>query len=177
MKNRTPLALAALVVGSAALVAGLALPATADPSADTTTTFTLDGGSLSITAQPDATLTNAPAGTTDISGSLGDVEVTDATASQTGWLASASSTEFVGTDFGSSSTAVTYDSGDVGSTGTSNAATEGATAIDGDGGAPVVSATDVSGDNTATWDPTLNVTMPAGALADDYSGTVTTSVS
>ncbi len=40
----------------------------------------------------------------------------------------------------------------------------------------VMAPTAVSGNNTASWTPTLNVTMPAGALADDYSGTVTTSV-
>jgi hypothetical protein len=40
----------------------------------------------------------------------------------------------------------------------------------------VVAPSSVSGNNTASWNPALAVTMPAGSLADDYSGTVTTSI-
>jgi hypothetical protein len=41
----------------------------------------------------------------------------------------------------------------------------------------VILPTAVSGNNSASWVPTLDVTMPASSKADIYSGTVTTSVS
>jgi hypothetical protein len=41
----------------------------------------------------------------------------------------------------------------------------------------VETATAVSGDNTATWNPTIVVTVPAGAVAGTYSATITHSVS
>jgi hypothetical protein len=44
-------------------------------------------------------------------------------------------------------------------------------------GGPVQVATDVNGSNTATWDPTIAVTIPANALAGTYSTSITHSVS
>lgn len=170
MRLRTPLVVTAV---AAAMIGGACLPAMAAPG-DTVTTFSLTGGGLSLTAQTSAALTDAATGTTGISGSLGNVSVTDARGGTTIWVTSATSTAFTG-DLGSSSTAVSYTGGTV---------TEGGTITVADGtaktltGTPlsVVAPTAVSGNNTASWNPTLNVTMPAGALADDYSGTVTTSV-
>ena len=42
--------------------------------------------------------------------------------------------------------------------------------------ASVATATAVSGNNTAAWNPTLDISMPADALACDDAGTVTTSL-
>jgi hypothetical protein len=50
------------------------------------------------------------------------------------------------------------------------------TAVDISGASAVVTATAVSGNNSATWTPTLDVTMPSTARAGAYSGTVTTSI-
>ena len=44
-------------------------------------------------------------------------------------------------------------------------------------GAPVVTGTAGVGNNTATWDPTLAVAVPAAAVGGAYTGTLTHSVS
>lgn len=171
---RTPLVIAAT---AAALVLGVGVPATsafAAGSGDTAATFTLTGGSLDLTVQATAALTDAAHGTTHVTGSLGLVNVTDGRGGVSGWDATAASTAFTGV-LGSSSTAVSYTGGTVDSIGSSTVNDGAATTLTADP-APVVSATAVSGDNSASWTPGLDVTMPAGALADDYSGTVTTSV-
>ena len=38
-------------------------------------------------------------------------------------------------------------------------------------------ATEVAGSNTAVWDPTITVTLPAQAVAGSYTGMITHSVS
>ena len=43
-------------------------------------------------------------------------------------------------------------------------------------GNTVVAGTAGVGDNGATWDPTISVAVPAGAVAGDYVGTLTQSV-
>lgn len=170
MNLRKPLVLAAV---AGALVAGSALPASAD---DTATTFSITGGSLAMSVQATAALTNAASGTTAISGSLGAVSVTDNRGGTENWNVSGASTAFTGALVGgSSSTAVSYTGGVVTETGTITVADGAATTLTGTA-VSVVAPTSLSGNNTASWAPTLDVTMPAGALADDYSGTVTTSI-
>jgi hypothetical protein len=44
------------------------------------------------------------------------------------------------------------------------------------GVAPSVTATGITGDNSATWDPTITVTVPGGMAAAVYSATITHSV-
>lgn len=164
---------ASLILGTA--TAGL-LVVTAGPAmaADTATTFELTGGGLALSAPATAPLTNAPAGTLTITGSLGEAAVTDSRGGTVAWTASAASTAFTGV-LGSSSTAVSYTAGVVAETGTITVADGIATTLTATP-ASVVAPTTLSGNNTASWTSTLAVTMPAGALADDYSGTVTTSV-
>jgi hypothetical protein len=41
---------------------------------------------------------------------------------------------------------------------------------------PTVTATGITGDNSATWDPTISVTVPGGMAAGVYSATITHSV-
>jgi len=76
---------------------------------------------------------------------------------------------------GSTSTAIAYTPGTPTEDGTSTIAAPAATALT-TTAAAVVTATDVSGNNTASWNPTLDVTLPATNLAGSYSGTVTTSI-
>lgn len=143
-------------------------------SGNTNVTFTLEGGSLDISPAPDAALTDGAPGDVSVSGSLGPVDISDTRGSTAGWVVSAASTTF--TDgVGSSSTGVSYDSGPATeTTGTVTWTSEGPTSIT--SVAPVAAGTEASGNNTATFNPTLTVSLPADALAGDYTGTVTTSI-
>lgn len=156
----------------AALIGGMALPASAD---DTITTFSLTGGTLTLGVGASAALTNEASGVeaNTITGTLGIVSVTDARGGTAGWVTSAASTTFSGTDL-STSIGVAYTNGVVTETGTNTVAK--ATALSITSAAAVATATAVSGNNTASWNPTLDVSMPAGALAGAYTGTVTTSL-
>lgn len=147
--------------------------ASAADSEGTVATFTLAGGELVITTADNASLTDGASGDGSVSGPLGEVLVSDDRGDVLGWVVSASSTAF--TDgAGSSSTGVGYDAGTVDTTGIVDASSLGAAQIA--SAVPVVEGTDVSGNNTASYDPTLTVALPASALAGDYTGTVTTSV-
>lgn len=169
MQIRKPLLIAATAT---ALVIGVASPASAD---DTATTFTLTGGQLTLSVVGTATLTDEASGVdaNTITGTLGAVTVTDARGGTTGWVASAGSSTFTGTGL-SISTDVAYANGTVTETGTNTVAADSTASIS--TARAVATATAVSGNNTASWDPTLTVSMPAGALAGDYTGTVTTSL-
>lgn len=170
MKIFKPLAIVALALTGSL---GLASPASADP---TVTTFSLTGGSLTLAVSGTATLTNEASGVSanSITGQLGTVTVTDARGGTAGWVTSAISTMFTGTIAGTPSTDVLYTNGTITKTG-ANTVT-GITAGSLVGALPVATATAVSGNNTASWNPTIDVSMPAGALATTYTGTVTTSV-
>lgn len=161
----------------AALTGGLAF-ATAMPASaaagDTTTTFALTGGALSVAPQGTATLTNGASGAASVSGSLGATDVSDLRGSTAGWVVSAGSTTFTSGVGGSTSTGVSYNSGAAKTTGTVTATSAGATVID--AVAAVVNGTAASGNNTASFAPTLTVTLPSTALAGTYTGTVTTSI-
>jgi hypothetical protein len=158
-------------------------PAAGDPP--TTVTFTVTTGMLSMTVPDSANLstgTGAP-GTT-ISGALGNVTVTDDRALLTAaWTVTAAETNWhrVG---GTSTPAeiipasrATYDPGDITTTGTITAAPDSTPPIAlGNGAVAVVQGTAGIGNNTATWDPTIAVAIPAGTVGGDYTGTLTQSV-
>lgn len=158
---------------AASLVGGATLPASAD---DTATTFTLTGGDLTLSVGVSATLINEATGVAAnvITGTLGAVAVTDARGGTAGWVTSAASTTFTGTGL-SVSSGVAYTNGTVTETGTNTVAAVTSAALT-TTAAAVATATAVSGNNTASWNPTLDVSMPAGALAGAYAGTVTTSL-
>lgn len=156
-----------------ALVVGAALPASA---ADTATTFSLTGGELTLSVGASAALTSEASGVAAnvITGTLGEVAVTDARGGTAGWVASAASTTFTGTGL-SVSSSIAYTNGTVTETGTNTVGAVTSAALT-TTAAAVATATGVSGNNTASWNPTLDVSMPAGALAGAYAGTVTTSL-
>lgn len=173
---RTPLLLGLTGLGTAALVAATALPAAA---ADTTTTFELAGGTLSVSVQPNASLGTGASGVASMSGQLGQVEVTDLRGGTVNWSADGSSSAFTtGTlpNTNPKSDGVNYNTGAITSTGTIAIANLGDKALI-TTPSKIAGPTSLTGNNTAAWNPTLTVALPANALAGNYTGTVTTSVS
>lgn len=185
--------LAAAAIGGIALAPAAASAATAAPavlayssspsqdtptSVDTTVTFTVSSGALTMTGPATVDLgTNGP-GTT-ISGLLGTTTVTDdrALLSAT-WTASASSTDWT-TGGGTPAetipaTDVGYDPGVVTTTPTDGLAAGTAITL-ANTPAPVVTLSAV-GDNAATWNPTISVAVPSTAVTGIYTATVTQSV-
>jgi hypothetical protein len=172
-----------LVLASAAsLVAlGIALPSTAYAAAGgTTATVTIVGGALSISVPTDAgnlgTQANGVGGEA-ISGPLGQVQVSDArsAAAGSGWVASVISTAFTpaaGPAIPASD--VSYSVGPITQVGTAVYAADNPSNLT--GVSPAVTATAITGDNSATWDPTITVTVPGGMAAGVYSATITHSV-
>jgi hypothetical protein len=190
------MAITALRVLAASAVAGLALTpgvasaaTTAGPAAlahsstargsdpNTTVTFTVTNGVLQMTAPANVNLGGAAPGGT-ISGLLGPVTVTDNRALlSASWTASASATNWT-TGTGTPAETippgdVNYDPGTVTSTGTittSEAPITLSTASQ-----TIVTGTAGVGDNTASWNPTLTVSVPPAAVAGLYTGTLTQS--
>ncbi len=171
----TPRALTVSV--AAALALGVALPALA---ATTTATLQITGGSLSISAPADAGSLGSAANTVAgpiISGDLGQVQVNDArsAAAGSGWVASVISTAFTppsGPTIAAS--AVGYTANAIGKVGTATYTANDPTDLT--AASPAVTATGITGDNSATWTPTIDVTVPGGMAANVYSATITHSV-
>jgi hypothetical protein len=161
---------------SGMLAVGVALPAAAAPG-DTTATFTVAVGSLSISVPPTVsfgTWTDVVGGGT-LSHALGVVQVTDARspAAGSGWVATAISTAFTG-GTAIAASAIGYTAGPITKVGTATYTANDPpdlTAVH-----PVVTATGITGDNSATWNPTINVAIPGGAVSGGYSATITQSV-
>jgi hypothetical protein len=170
-----------LVVATAlgVLAIGLAQPATADSGASTAT-VTVTGGALSITVPVDAgslgSRVNTVGGGT-ISGALGQVQVNDArsAAAGSGWVVTVISTAFTppsGPTIAAS--AVGYTAGAITKTGTATFTANNPGNLT--GAVAAVTATGITGDNSATWNPTINVAVPGGTIANVYSATITHSV-
>jgi hypothetical protein len=174
--------LTALVAASLLLVAlpGVAGAAT---TGTTTTTFTLTGGSMSITV-PGTTvnLGSVSVAASSITGRLGTVTVNDNRGLLSGgWTAATvSSSHFTTGGQSASESNVTYWSGP-------SIATSGIGTLLGSqltsGLAVVVNAAQTAftggslvGNNSASWNPTLIVTIPASAVVGTYTGTVTHTV-
>ena len=177
----------ALFAGTlAAAAAGLSFTGT--PAQATSVTFSLTGGSLSV-SQPSsaAALTGGAlsgiAGTA-LTGSLGTTTVTDARGGVTGWASTIAQTTaltngtttipvgntkaWVGAAIVPTGVAVvtsgTYVSQVTGLTLSGSAQT-------------LVSATAVVGNNSASFNPSIAVTIPSDATAGDYTGAITQTVS
>jgi hypothetical protein len=175
-KKRTAL------VGAVLSVLSFALPARA---ADTTTTFSLAAGSLSISAPASRDLGSGSTGGGTVSAQLGTVTVTDNRGALVGtWTASVSSTDFTTGGATANETIakgqVTYWSGTatassgvaVFAPGQASAANAQALSVS----RTAFSATAIVGNNSASWNPTVTVNVPAAAVAGDYTGTITHSV-
>jgi hypothetical protein len=183
--------LAAAAVTGIALTPGIASAAPAAPAAlansstpgsgdpDTTVTFSVTSGALSMTAPATAALGSGAPGTT-ITGALGAVAVTDDRALLTAsWTATASSTDWT-TGGGTPAetipaTDVGYDPGSITTTGTITATGTPITLAS--AAAPVVTGTSGVGNNTASWNPAIAVAVPAAAVGGTYTATLTQSVS
>jgi hypothetical protein len=172
-----PAAASAGTVEPAALAYSSGAQGGGDP--DTTVTFAVTTGALSMSAPVSVDLGSGAPGTT-ISGALGPVTVTDDRALlSASWTTTASSSDWTtGSATGPETIPaadVRYDPGSITTTGTITAT---GTPITLSGTAtPVVTGTSGVGDNTATWDPAISVAVPASALGGVYTGTLTQSVS
>jgi hypothetical protein len=171
-----------LLVSTAAgmLILSVRLTASADTTGATTATLTVTGGVLSITVPADAgslgTRANSVGGGT-ISGPLGTVQVSDgrSAAAGSGWVASAISTAFTPLSGPAiAASAVSYNAGTITKVGTATFTANDPSSLI--GVAPVVTATGITGDNSASWNPSITVTVPGGMAAGVYSATITHSV-
>jgi hypothetical protein len=178
----SPVAASAAVLRPAALAdSSSSTPSAGDPA--TTVTFTVTVGQLSMTAPTSANLTigtGAP-GTT-ISGPLGAITVTDDRAALApDWTVVAAESDWT-TGGGTlaetiPATDATYDPGAFTTTGTITVAAASHPPITlANAAIPVVDGTAGVGDNSATWDPTIAVAIPASAVGGNYTGTLTQSV-
>jgi len=158
---------------------------TPDP---TTVTFAVNVGLLQISVPTTANLGTGNTGTS-ITAALGTVTVTDNRAELAPvWTATAVSSNFT---TGAAGTAETIPNSDVSywsgpALATSDPGDTGATFVPGQltsADAVVIAAPQTAfsltagiGENSVTWDPTLVVAVPDGAVAGTYTGTVTHSV-
>jgi hypothetical protein len=190
LKSAIHIAAVAAIAGIV-LVPGIASAATANPNVlarssspaagdpDTTVTFSLTSGALSMSAPASVSLGSGAPGTT-INGQLGPVTVTDEWALlSASWTATASSTDWT-TGGGTPAetipaTDVGYDPGSITTTGTITATGTPITLAN--TAAPVVTGTDGVGNNTASWNPALAVAVPASGVGGTYTGALTESVS
>jgi hypothetical protein len=177
--------LTALVSATLLLVAlpGLASAAT---TGTTTTTFTLTGGSISISV-PSTTvnLGSASVAAGSLTAQLGTVSVNDGRGLLSGgWTSSVTASKFT---TGGATAAETVAATNVAYWSGAATATSGLGTLLGSqlsaGLAVVVNAAQTAftggsliGNNTASWDPTLIVTIPAAAVVGTYTGTVTHTV-
>ena len=180
MRIRSALAFSGALIVSA--TAGAAYAAT---SGDTTTTFSVTGGALAITVPPSIVSLGSGSPGTHITAQLGSVQVTDARAQLTAaWTSSVTATNFA-TGGGTApetitNAAVSYWSGPATATtglgtftpGQANAAAAVTLATS----RTAFTLTAGVGDNSASWNPTLIISVPAAAVAGTYTGTVTHSV-
>jgi hypothetical protein len=167
-----------VLLASAALVGGMALPASAD---DTETTIEVQAGGLAISSIPAALDFGlfAP-GTSTIPATIPGLTVTDNRAGIGGWAVSVKLSDFTSTDSADPgkvipASAATYTPTGTASSGVATVTPAGATilaTLD----QPVETATGVSGNNGATWAADLSVAIPSDALAGHYTATLTHSV-
>jgi hypothetical protein len=170
---------AALAAGTLAALA-VPGPASAQTTGNTPVTIEVTGGALNInvpTGPVNLGSVTSGANPQTVSAQLGDVTVTDDRDGATGWTVTANGVDFTGPQSISVSAAgsSSYVPGPIGTTGTVTATGSTLTPLYPPG--PVVTATGVSGLNTATWDPTISVTVPGGALTGTYTSTITHDVS
>ena len=177
----TIMALGAITIGAGTAVTGRALSRGGTVTL-ATNTFTFPGGVLGISAPSAKDLGSGPPGGT-LTAQLGTVTATDNRGqSGGGWTAQASSTVFSNTITPAAApiTTATYASGFSTSTTGSAVFLPGQTTTPSALSAAAVtvfSASATGGNNSASWNPTIVVNLPAHAISGSYTGTVTHSVS
>ena len=169
-------------VAATALV-GLAAGPSFAATGNTTTSFSLSAGTLSVSVPASASLSAVSesllGGTA--TGSLGSTSVTDTRGGLSlAWTATVSSSDFT-TGAASADETVTkanvgYTPGNVTSSGNATIPAVGTAAPSLATGVAVVAATNVIGSVSASWNPTIAVTVPSTKVAGTYSGTITHSV-
>jgi hypothetical protein len=161
-------------------------PAQAALTGDTTTTFTLTGGLLSITTPASKALGSVATGATaTASVQLGSVAVGDARGGLLAtWTTSVSSTDFTTGAATANETIAKanadYWSGAATSTTGTGVFTPGqllvANKVTLASSRSAFVGTVLVGNNTAAWNPTVSVNIPSASVAGDYTGTITHSV-
>lgn len=181
MKNHRLFALACSALLAAGVVATSGPPAWAATTGGTTASFTLTGGTLSITvptgpvsfgSTPEAVAAQV------VTGSLGQVQVNDARAAAagSGWVATVISAAFTPTAGPAiAASAVSYNAGAITQVGTATYTANNPSDLT--GVVAVVTATGITGDNSATWNPTISIAVPGGTAAGTYGALITHSVS
>ncbi|MFI1095929.1 hypothetical protein [Streptomyces sp. NPDC020917] len=150
---------------------GLAVAAD-DPS--TTVTYTVTSGALTLSVPASDDLGSGAPGTA-ISGAIGPVTVTDDRAlASASWSVTAAETDFTNGASTIPATSAGYDPGTITTTGTITATTTSVTLSS--SAQVVVTGSDGVAANTATWNPTVTVHVPASAVGGTYTGTLTQSV-
>jgi hypothetical protein len=152
-------------------IAGISIPAI-DAQA-------LSLGSLSISVPPTATLGTAAIGSTPVSGSLGNIKVTDTRTLGSGWTTTVTSSSFTAPGLTViPNSAVTYVSGLANEvTGLLVTPVPGSLTGVTLGTGRTAFAAVATGSNTVRWNPTITVALPSNSLSGTYSGTITHSVS
>jgi hypothetical protein len=172
---RKPLALGLATVAVASVAA---LVPTAANAADTNVTFSLTGGSLTLTAPTDAALSSSALSVsgTSVTGSLGSTTVSD----ERGALAHTVTVTMSTTDFSDGAGDTIAASNATGYSGAAVVSGVGVAvptltgqSIGNAGGASILDITGVVGSASTTYNPTVTVSIPADTVAGDYSGTVT----
>ena len=143
-------------------------------TASVTVTFTVTSGALTLSTPVSANLGSGAPGTT-ISAQIGPVSATDDRALlSASWTVTAAETDFANGTQTIPATDASYAPGTITTTGVITVTPTSVTLAN--SAQTVVTGTDGVGDNTATWDPTVAVTVPATAAAGTYTGTLTHSI-
>lgn len=162
-----------------------AQPAMANPDSGSTVVFTIAAGTLDISAPGSVDLgTLAAAAVSTVSAQLGDVTVNDSRRGDSAdWTATVGCREFWGALYPPDipSSAMTYSSGTAVSTVGNGTFTPGQETVAlavafGNGAVQAFDHTGGSGANLASWNPTLTVTVPTDAVAQEYGSECTHSV-
>lgn len=175
----TIMALTSITVTTGTVVKGRALAHNGAVTLDNNTFTTVVSGALSITVPAGPVNLGSVIITVSsqtVSAQLGVVTVTDNRGGTAGWTATAGATDFVGPQTISVSTpgSSSYLTPPAAVTGTATVAPSNLSPLNPSG--PVQVATGVNGINTATWNPTISVTIPATVMVGTYSTTITHSV-
>lgn len=161
------------ILGSAALIGGMAFPASAADvkSGENEATVVVEAGFLVLDTTAGTLTLDHDGVSTDVSkatGTLVGVNVSDMTTSGLGWTSTAELTNLT-----SLSPAATIDAS--GATYTSDVTAQKGTTVEGGEGNTVTAA--VGGNNTATWSTTVIVDLPNTVKAGTYNGTLVHSLS